>query len=204
MVAANAAAIRSWWPPSEDAAAVPVPDVGEDAPHHGGAAADDDGRHDPHEQQQGSRPKLVHRRRPPQINPGGLLPGQGVGYPGQQALLLATASPPPARHAPTAMVGGRDRPRLRRRAREPCTRARTGRLPAGRAATWPPPASRALRYSLRSVPRVPSGWPAAPLDPAVVQAARSHRSPGAGEEQRPTSRHTQPPERRTPCGDAAA
>ena len=54
----------------------------------------------------------------------------------------------------------------------PCTRARTGRLPAGRAATWPPPASRALRYSLRSVPRVPAGPPAAALDPAVVQAAR--------------------------------
>ncbi len=47
-----------------------------------------------------------------------------------------------------------------------------GRLPAGRAATWPPPASRALRYSLRSVPRVPAGPPAAALDPAVVQAAR--------------------------------
>ena len=31
-------------------------------------------------------------------------------------------------------------------------------------------------------------WPAAALDPAVVQAARRHRSPGAGEEQRPTSR----------------
>ena len=77
-------------------------------------------------------------------------------------------------------AAGGDRPRLRRRAREPCARARTGRLPAGRAATWPPPASRALR--------VPAGWPAAPLDPAVVQAARRHRSPGAGEEQRPTSR----------------
>ena len=61
-------------------------------------------------------------------------------------------------------AAGGDRPRLRRRAREPCARTRTGRLPAGRAATWPPPASRALR--------VPAGWPAAPLDPAVVQAAR--------------------------------
>jgi len=57
---------------------------------------------------------------------------------------------------------------------------RPGRLPAGRAATWTPPASRALR--------VPSGWPAAPLDPAAVQSARRHPSPGAGEEQRPTSR----------------
>jgi hypothetical protein len=63
---------------------------------------------------------------------------------------------------------------------DPEPRTRTGRLPAGRAATWPPSASRALR--------VPSGWPAAPLDPAVVQSARRHRSPGAGEEQRPTSR----------------
>jgi hypothetical protein len=61
-------------------------------------------------------------------------------------------------------------------------------LPAGRAATWPPPASRALRYSLRSVPRVPSGPPAAALDAAVVQEARRHRSPGAGEEPSPTSR----------------
>jgi hypothetical protein len=71
---------------------------------------------------------------------------------------------------------------------DPEPRTRTGRLPAGRAATWPPPASRALRCSLRSVPRVPAGWPTAPLDPADGQAARRHRSPGAGEEQRPTSR----------------
>ena len=70
---------------------------------------------------------------------------------------------------------------------DPEPRTRTGRLPAGRAATWPPPASRALRYSLRSVPRVPTGPPPAALDPAVVQEARRHRSPGAGEEQRPTS-----------------
>ena len=69
-------------------------------------------------------------------------------------------------------AAGGDRPRLRRRARGPRARTRTGRLPAGRAATWPPPASRALRYSLRSVPRVPAGRPAAALDPAVVQAAR--------------------------------
>jgi hypothetical protein len=95
---------------------------------------------------------------------------------------------------------GADRPRLRRRVREPCARTRTGRLPAGRAATWPPPASRALRYSLRCVPRVPAGPPAAALDPAVVQAARRHRSPGAGEEQRPTSRQGGD----TSCGDAAA
>ena len=71
---------------------------------------------------------------------------------------------------------------------DPEPRTRTGRLPAGRAATWPPPASRALRYSLRSVPRVPAGPPPAALDPPVDQEARRHRSPGAGEEQRPTSR----------------
>jgi hypothetical protein len=63
---------------------------------------------------------------------------------------------------------------------DPEPRTRTGRLPAGRTATWPPPASRPLR--------VPTGWPAASLDAAVVQAARSHRSPGAGEEPSPTSR----------------
>jgi hypothetical protein len=63
---------------------------------------------------------------------------------------------------------------------DPEPRTRTGRLPAGRAASWTPPASRPLR--------VPTGWPAASLDPAVVQEARSHRSPGAGEEPSPTSR----------------
>ncbi|HSO52916.1 MAG TPA: hypothetical protein VL330_09240, partial [Actinomycetes bacterium] len=42
-------------------------------------------------------------------------------------------------------------------------------------------------WSIRAL-RVPAGPPAAPLDPTVVQAARRHRSPGAGEEQRPTSR----------------
>jgi hypothetical protein len=63
---------------------------------------------------------------------------------------------------------------------DPEPRTRTGRLPAGRAATWPPPTSRALRG--------PADGPAAPLDPAVVQAARRHRSPGAGEERGPTSR----------------
>ena len=71
---------------------------------------------------------------------------------------------------------------------DPEPRTRTGRLPAGRAATWPPPASRALRYSLRSVPRVPAGWPAASLDRPGADAARRHRSPGAGEERGPTSR----------------
>jgi hypothetical protein len=63
---------------------------------------------------------------------------------------------------------------------DPEPRTRTGRLPAGRAASWPAPASRALRG--------PADWPAAPLDPAVVQEARRHRSPGAGEVHGPPSR----------------
>src|SRR5215211_1682071 len=47
-----------------------------------------------------------------------------------------------------------------------------GRLPAGRAATSPPPPSRPLRYSLRSVPRVPPGWPTASLDRSGAESAR--------------------------------
>ena len=78
-------------------------------------------------------------------------------------------------------AAGGDRPRLRRRAREPCTRARTGRLPAGRAATWPPPASRALVASLRDRLRRPLTRPSS-------RRPGETRSPGAGEEQRPTSR----------------
>jgi hypothetical protein len=88
---------------------------------------------------------------------------------------------------------------------DPEPRTRTGRLPAGRAATWPPPASRALRYSLRSVPRVPSGWPAAPLDPVVVQAARRDPVARGGRGPEPDQgHHPNPPERRTSCGAAAA
>jgi hypothetical protein len=93
---------------------------------------------------------------------------------------LPPTSPPAADGAPTAVVGGRDRPRLRRRVREPCTRTRTGRLPARWAATWPPSGSRALR--------VPAGPPAAALDPAVVQTARRYRSPGAAEDPSPPGR----------------
>jgi hypothetical protein len=48
---------------------------------------------------------------------------------------------------PARRCQGRNRPRLRRRAREPCTHARTGRLPAGRAATSPPPRSRVAARS---------------------------------------------------------
>ena len=91
-------------------------------------------------------------------------PGESCGEPGSESagggsarggcLLRAGGrgwSGGPCRVGGGDEAAGGDRPRLRRRAREPCTRARTGRLPAGRAATWPPPASRALRYAaLRS------------------------------------------------------
>jgi hypothetical protein len=63
---------------------------------------------------------------------------------------------------------------------DPEPRTRTGRLPAGRAATWPPPASRALRKL-----RIPSGPPAAALDPAVVQAARRDPVARGGREAEP-------------------
>jgi hypothetical protein len=79
-------------------------------------------------------------------------------------------------------VAGAERPPRCAGRRDPAPTG-PGRLPAGRAATWPPPASRALRKL-----RVPAGPPAAALDPAVVHAARRHRSPGAGEEPSPTSR----------------
>ena len=66
----------------------------------------------------------------------------------------------------------------------PAPATRTGRLPAGRAATWPPPASRALARSSR-----PCGTGLRP--PLTRPSSRrpgETRSPGAGEEQRPTSR----------------
>ena len=67
----------------------------------------------------------------------------------------------------------------------PEPRTRTGRLPAGRAATWPPPASRALR-SLRP-PSLRDGL-RPPLTRPSSRRPGETRSPGAGEEQRPTSR----------------
>ena len=78
-----------------------------------------------------------------------------------------------AGHDRSTQVAGADRPRLRRRAREPCARARTGRLPAGRAATSPPPRSRvAARSRVLARPCGP------PLDRSGVEAARETRSPG--------------------------
>ena len=77
-------------------------------------------------------------------------------------------------------VTGGDRPRLRRRVRGP----RPARGPAGCLLDGLPPGRRPRQGRFA----VLADWPAAPLDPAVVQAARRHRSPGAGEEQRPTSR----------------
>ena len=143
---------QRWHPtPAEPAATLPLADDTVPLPGRAASASGDRGGH-----------RLVGRivRRA----------GQRVGGRQSAAGRLPIAGPPAmAGRAATARTG----PAMRSPAGTglpaslPCgdpDPTRPGRLPAGRAATWPPPASRALRG--------PSDWPAAPLDPAVVQAAR--------------------------------
>ena len=96
-----------------------------------------------------------------------------TGHPGSPGL----AGAPPA-------CRGADRPLACGAAPgDPEPRTRTGRLPAGRAATSPPRVkgaarSRAARSALRP----------GPLTAPASRRPGETRSPGAGEEQRPTSR----------------